>query len=67
MKNPLSGQYMLGLECGLIGDKYPKMDMISYGPTIRGAHSPDERLDIQTVDKFWDLTLEVLKLIPVKA
>ena len=55
-----------GLECGLIGDKYPGMDMISYGPTIRGAHSPDERLEIATVEKFWDLTLEVLKNIPEK-
>ncbi len=53
-----------GLECGLIGDKYPGMDMISFGPTIRGAHSPDERLEISTVEKFWDLTLEVLKNIP---
>ena len=55
-----------GLECGLIGDVYPEMDMISYGPTIRGAHSPDERLEIKTVEKFWDLTLEVLKNIPEK-
>jgi dipeptidase D len=54
-----------GLECGLIGDKYPKMDMISYGPTIKGAHSPDERLEIDTVKKFWDLTLEILEDIPV--
>ncbi len=55
-----------GLECGLIGEKYPGMDMISYGPTIKGAHSPDERLEIETVPKFWDLTLEVLKSIPEK-
>lgn len=53
-----------GLECGLIGEKYPEMDMISYGPTIKGAHSPDERLNIDTVQKFWDLTLEILKNIP---
>lgn len=53
-----------GLECGLIGEKYPGMDMISYGPTIRGAHSPDERIEIGTVGKFWDLTLEILKNIP---
>lgn len=50
-----------GLECGLIGDKYPGMDMISYGPTIRGAHSPDEKLEISAVNKFWDLTLDLLK------
>ncbi|MEJ2595752.1 MAG: aminoacyl-histidine dipeptidase [bacterium] len=55
-----------GLECGLIGDKYPGMDMISYGPTIKGAHSPDERLEIDTVMKFWDLTIDVLKKIPEK-
>jgi dipeptidase D len=55
-----------GLECGLIGDKYPGMDMISYGPTIKGAHSPDERIKIDTVDKFWELTLEILKNIPKK-
>ncbi len=53
-----------GLECGVIGEKYPGMDMISYGPTIKGAHSPDERLHIGTVKKFWDLTLEVLNNIP---
>jgi dipeptidase D len=53
-----------GLECGLIGHAYPKMDMISFGPTIKGAHSPDERLDIASVKKFWDLTVEVLKRIP---
>jgi dipeptidase D len=53
-----------GLECGLIGEKYPGMDMISYGPTIKGAHSPDERIKIDTVARFWDLTLEVLRQIP---
>jgi dipeptidase D len=52
-----------GLECGLIGEQYPGIDMISYGPTIKGAHSPDERLEIKTVQKFWDLTLEVLRNI----
>jgi dipeptidase D len=52
-----------GLECGLIGDKYPGMDMISYGPTMRGVHSPTERLEISTVEKFWDFTLELLKKI----
>jgi len=53
-----------GLECGLIGERYPGIDMISYGPTIKGAHSPDERLEIISVQRFWDLTLEVLKNIP---
>jgi dipeptidase D len=53
-----------GLECGLVGAIYPGMDMVSFGPTIKGAHSPDERLDIASTVKFWDLTLEVLKNIP---
>jgi dipeptidase D len=53
-----------GLECGLIGDKYPEMDMVSYGPDIKGAHSPDERINIETVEKFWDMTLEILRRIP---
>lgn len=55
-----------GLECGLIGEKYPEMDMISYGPTIKGAHSPDERMKIDTVKMFWDFTLDILKNIPKK-
>lgn len=55
-----------GLECGLIGEKYPGMDMISYGPDLRGVHSPDERIHIKSVQRFWDLTLEILKNIPVK-
>ena len=53
-----------GLECGLIGDKYPEMDMISFGPTIKRAHSPEEKIEIKTVLKFWDLTLDILKSIP---
>lgn len=50
-----------GLECGLIGEKYPKMDMISYGPTLRGVHAPGEKIEIKTVQMFWDLTCEILK------
>ena len=50
-----------GLECGLIGEKYPNMDMISYGPTLRGVHAPGEKIEIKTVQMFWDLTLEILK------
>ncbi len=53
-----------GLECGLIGAIYPGMDMVSFGPTIKGAHSPDERLHIDSTVKFWDLTLEILRNIP---
>lgn len=53
-----------GLECGIIGSHYPKMDMISFGPTIRGAHSPDERASIKSAQKYWKFLLEVLKNIP---
>jgi dipeptidase D len=53
-----------GLECGLIGAIYPGMDMVSFGPTIKGAHSPDERLHIESTVKFWDLTLDILRNIP---
>ncbi|HET8808653.1 MAG TPA: M20/M25/M40 family metallo-hydrolase, partial [Flavobacteriaceae bacterium] len=55
-----------GLECGIIGSHYPKMDMISFGPTIRGAHSPDERASISSLQKFWKFVQEVLKNIPKK-
>ena len=55
-----------GLECGIIKERYPDMDMISFGPTIMGAHSPDERVQISTVEKFWNLLLNVLKNIPAK-
>ncbi|MCL5029297.1 MAG: aminoacyl-histidine dipeptidase [Bacteroidetes bacterium] len=53
-----------GLECGIINERYPDMDMISFGPTIMGAHSPDEKVQISTVQKFWDLLANVLKNIP---
>ena len=52
-----------GLECGLFLEKYPELEMVSFGPTLRGVHSPDERLEIATVPKFWDLLLEVLKTV----
>ncbi len=55
-----------GLECGLFLDMYPGLDMISIGPTLRGVHSPDERMQVSTVVKFWDFLLEILKNIPVK-
>ena len=50
-----------GLECGLFLEKYPHLEMVSFGPTLRGVHSPDERLEISTVDKFWKLLVELLK------
>jgi dipeptidase D len=53
-----------GLECGLFLEKYPYLDMISFGPTILDAHSPNERLNIGTTVKFWNLLLEILKNIP---
>ena len=52
-----------GLECGLFLQKYPGMDMISYGPTLRDVHTPQERIHIPTVDKFWKMTLEILKTV----
>ncbi|WP_308993404.1 aminoacyl-histidine dipeptidase [Mariniflexile litorale] len=54
-----------GLECGILGQNYPEMDMISFGPTIKGAHSPDERAQISSAQKYWKFVLEVLKQIPV--
>jgi dipeptidase D len=53
-----------GLECGILGQNYPKMDMISFGPTIKGAHSPDERASISSAKKYWAFVLEILKNIP---
>jgi dipeptidase D len=53
-----------GLECGLLGTHYPEMEMISFGPNIRGAHSPDEKVQVSSVQKFWKYTLETLKRIP---
>ncbi|MDR0790028.1 MAG: aminoacyl-histidine dipeptidase [Bacteroidales bacterium] len=65
-KKPVVRAIHAGLECGLIGEKYESMDMISYGPTLRGVHSPDERLEIATVDMFWRHTLDILKNVPNK-
>jgi len=55
-----------GLECGILGQNYPDMEMISFGPTIRGAHSPDERASISSSKKYWKFVLEILKEIPKK-
>lgn len=55
-----------GLECGILGAHFPGMDMISFGPNIRGAHSPDECVQISSVQKFWDFYLDVLANIPLK-
>ncbi|WP_299525287.1 aminoacyl-histidine dipeptidase [uncultured Lutibacter sp.] len=55
-----------GLECGILGTNYPEMDMISFGPTIQGAHSPDEKANIKSAQKFWKYLLEILENIPAK-
>lgn len=60
---PIVRSIHAGLECGLFLEKYPELDMVSFGPTIRGAHSPDERISIETVDKFWKLLVDVLAKI----
>ncbi len=53
-----------GLECGILGTNYPHIQMISFGPTITGAHSPDEKVQISSVHKYWGFLLEILKRIP---
>jgi dipeptidase D len=60
-KKPIVRAIHAGLECGLIGEKYKGMDMISFGPTLRGVHSPDEKLEIKTVEMCWRHTLDILK------
>lgn len=55
-----------GLECGIIGANYPEMEMVSFGPTIRGAHSPDEKANIPSAQKFWSFTKDILANIPLK-
>ncbi|MDX2248034.1 MAG: aminoacyl-histidine dipeptidase [Bacteroidia bacterium] len=54
-----------GLECGILGQNYPQMEMISFGPNIRGAHSPDEKVQISSVQKYWGFLLETLKRTPL--
>ena len=65
-KEPIVKGIHAGLECGLFSEKYPGLDMVSFGPTLRGVHSPDERLLIPTVQMVWDHLLDVLKNIPQK-
>jgi len=57
---PIVRSIHAGLECGLFLEKFPELDMISFGPTMRGVHSPDEKINIETVDKFWTLLVDVL-------
>lgn len=63
-KEPAVTAIHAGLECGIIGEKYPEMDMISFGPTMFGVHSPDEKLQISTVPEFYNQLVSVLKNIP---
>lgn len=63
-KEPIVRAIHAGLECGLFLEKYPYLDMISFGPTIKGAHTPEERMEISTVKMFWDLLVEVLENTP---
>ncbi|MBI3585673.1 MAG: aminoacyl-histidine dipeptidase [Ignavibacteriales bacterium] len=60
-KEPAIKAIHAGLECGIIGEKYPGMDMVSFGPTLEGVHSPDEKIYIDTVEKFWKFLLGILK------
>ena len=53
-------------ECGLFLEKYPNLDMISFGPTLRDVHSPNERIEIKTVGLWWAHLLELLKSVPAK-
>ena len=59
-KNPELKAVHAGLECGILGDKYPGLQMVSFGPTIEGAHSPDEKVKIADVDKFYRLLKNIL-------
>ncbi len=60
-KEPAVKAVHAGLECGIIGEKYPGMDMVSFGPTLEGVHSPDEKIHIDTVQQYWDFLLAILK------
>jgi dipeptidase D len=62
-KDPKVKAIHAGLECGIIGERIPGMDMISFGPTLEGAHSPDERIYIDTVEKFWNFLLAILRSV----
>ncbi len=55
-----------GLECGVIGAKYPELDMISFGPTIKHPHSPDEKVEIESVDKFYALLVHTIENVATK-
>ncbi len=62
--DPIVNAVHAGLECGIIGSHYPEMDMVSFGPTIKNPHSPDEKCHIASVDKYWRYLLKILESIP---
>jgi dipeptidase D len=63
---PIVNAVHAGLECGILGGRYPGMDMISFGPTIKHPHSPDEKCHIPSVGKCWKFLTAVLEKIPTK-
>ena len=63
-KEPVVRAIHAGLECGLFLEKYPYLDMISIGPTLRDVHSPDEKIEIKTVEMWWTHLLDILKKMP---
>ena len=65
-KEPIVRGIHAGLECGLFSERYPNLDMVSFGPTLRFVHTPEERLYIPTVQMVWDHLLLTLKSIPAK-
>ena len=65
-KDPVVRGIHAGLECGLFSERYPNLDMVSFGPTLRNVHTPDERLLIPTVQMVWDHLIDILKNIPKK-
>ena len=62
-QDPIVMAFHVGLECGILKKKYPNLDMISFGPTIRNAHSPAEKVEIKSVAKFWDFLINLLEVI----
>ena len=65
-KKPAIMAIHAGLECGILGSAYPHWDMISFGPTISSPHSPDEKVNIESVSKFWEFLKATLAAIPTK-
>ena len=62
-KDPAVKAIHAGLECGIIGERYPGMDMVSFGPTMEAVHSPDEKIYVDTVGKYWDFLMGILRRV----